>query len=501
MEHTRHAGTALRSGVPDNDNGLLLLLDLSALQRRDEVVLRVKDTRLAREPRALLSGDLADAATGGQAAAQDLDVAGLLDRVGERADDLLVRGEVGRLLEVLGQRLTGDGDAGAVDQALLEQELEQGRGAADPVQVRHDVLARRLQVGQVWGAVGDGLEVVDGQLDADGVGDGDEVQHGVGRAARDVHDHHGVLEGGAGQDVLGPDILDEQPLDRLTGSQALKLFFLGLGRAGRRAGESHTHDLDGGGHGVRGVHTTAGTATGAGVADNVEALLLVDLAGQELAVRLERGDDVDVGVALGRRAPGHDRTAVHHQTGAVHSSHRHQDTGHVLVAAGDADVGIIPLPAHDGLDRVGDQIAALQRVAHARSAHADAVADTNGVELEPDKTGALHTLAHLVAEVEQVHVARVAVVPDGGDPDLRLVHVLLLQAGGVEHGLGRTLGDGLCDMAGDLVDGLVIVRGGGLPQREGGGEGAAVRLCQSGVNRIAGDAAVLTRRGTSSGGA
>lgn len=473
MKRTGHTRTTLWSSVADNDNGLLLLLDLLALQRRNEVVLGVKDTSLASEPGSLLSGDLADTATGSQATTQDLDVTSLLDRVGDRANDLLVRGEVGRLLEVLGEGLTSDGHARAVNQALLEQELEQSWGTTNVVQVRHDVLARGLQVSKEGNTVGDGLEVVDGQLDADGVGDGEQVENGVGRATSDVHDHHGVLEGSAGQDVRGTDVLLEQLLDCLTGGQALKLLGLGLGRVGGRSGESHTHDLDGGGHGVSSVHTTASTTSGASVADDIEALSLVDLAGQELSVCLERRDDVDVRVVLSGRATRSDRTTVHHQTGTVHSSHGHQDTRHVLVTTGDADVGIVPLTTHDGLDRVRNQITALQGEAHSGGTHTDGVTDTDGVELHADETGALDTLLHLVVEIEQVHVAWVTAIPDGGDADLGLVHILLLQASGVKHSLGSTLGDGLRNMAGDLVEGLVIIRGGGLSQREGGGEGAA----------------------------
>ena len=43
----------------------------------------------------------------------------------------------------------------------------------------------------------------------------------------------------------------------------------------------------------------------------------------------------------------------------------------------------------------------------------------------------------------QVHVAGVALVPDAGDADLRLVHVLVGQAGGVEHRLRGALRLGL----------------------------------------------------------
>lgn len=47
---------------------------------------------------------------------------------------------------------------------------------------------------------------------------------------------------------------------------------------------------------------------------------------------------------------------------------------------GQRDVGIVPLRAHDGLNAVGDEVAGLKGEGHAVGAHADAVADADGVE-------------------------------------------------------------------------------------------------------------------------
>ncbi len=55
------------------------------------------------------------------------------------------------------------------------------------------------------------LEVVDAELDVEGPGHGDEVQHGVGGASEGHHGHDSVLERGSRHDVLrlkvlyGPD--------------------------------------------------------------------------------------------------------------------------------------------------------------------------------------------------------------------------------------------------------------------------------------------------------
>jgi len=457
---TRHAGTTLGAGVADDNDGLLLLLDLVAFQRSDKVIFLIEHASLTNEASTLLTSDLANTATGSERTTQNLNVTGALDGVGEGADDLLVTGEVGSLLQVLSHSLTGDGHARAVNETLLQQKLEQRRSSTNLKHISHDVLAGGLQIGEEGNAVGHGLEVVDGELNTNGVRNGNQVQHGIGGATGDVDEDHGVLEGLSSQNIAGTDVLGKQLLDRATSSQTLEVLGLGVGRVGRGTGKGHAHGLNGGGHGVGGVHTTAGTLTRAGVTDDVEALGFGDLFGDELSVGLEGGDNVDIGVVLSHGAAGLDGTAVDHDTGTVDTTHGHHDTGHVLVTAGNTDVGIVPLTTHHSLNGVGDQVTTLQGVAHALGTHTDGVADTDRVELETDQALVLYTLAHLVVEVEQMHIAGIAIEPDGRDSDLSLVHVLLLETDGVKHSLGGTLSLGLGDMAGDLVKGSILLGAG-----------------------------------------
>src|SRR5262249_43807589 len=131
----------------------------------------------------------------------------------------------------------------------------------------------------------------------------------------------------------------------------------------------------------------------------------------------------------------------------VQPAHGDETSRHVLVAAGEGDQRVVPLRAHHGLDRIGDQVPRLQRIAHAVGAHRDAVADTDGVEPHADHAGSAHPATYFGRELEQVHVAGVAVVPDAGDADLRLAHVLGGEAGTVEHGLRGALRFGLGDVA------------------------------------------------------
>ena len=101
----------------------------------------------------------------------------------------------------------------------------------------------------------------------------------------------------------------------------------------------------------------------------------------------------------------------------------------------------------------------------------------------------MDTLVDLVAEVHQVHVAGVTRVPNRRNTDLGLVHVLVGEASGVQHGLRGTVGLGLGDDGTGLVKGilvqldvledLVFARTGGILSRR---EGLGDRRAMTGVS-------------------
>jgi len=194
FQHLNHSGGALGTLIADDDNGLLTLLDLAALEGLDEGVFAVEGACLTLEAKTFLSSDLADGAAGGKGAAEDLDVARGLDGVGQGTDNLLVGREALDFLDVLGEGLTGHGHDVSVDQVVLEKVLQESGGSADALDVGHDVLTRGLEVGKEGRAVRNLLEVIDGELNADAASDGDEVKNGVGGASGDVDDDHSVLE-------------------------------------------------------------------------------------------------------------------------------------------------------------------------------------------------------------------------------------------------------------------------------------------------------------------
>ena len=104
--------------------------------------------------------------------------------------------------------------------------------------------------------------------------------------------------------------------------------------------------------------------------------------------------------------------------------------------------------------RVGNQVARLQREAHAVGAHRDAIADADRIEPHANQPGGLHPFLDLGGQIQQVHVAGVSLVPHAGDADLGFVHVGFGHAGAVEHGLRSTLRFGLRDVLAVFVQGF-----------------------------------------------
>ena len=62
--------------------------------------------------------------------------------------------------------------------------LHHGRSAADLVQIFHHELAARLEIGEQRSSFADFLEIVDREGNADRARHRDQVQHGIGRAAK-----------------------------------------------------------------------------------------------------------------------------------------------------------------------------------------------------------------------------------------------------------------------------------------------------------------------------
>ena len=85
--------------------------------------------------------------------------------------------------EILRDGLSRDGQDVAVQHAVREQDLHHLRNAAGAMQIGRDVVAGRLHVAETGNTAANGLEIVERERNFGGMGDGQQVQHRVGRAA------------------------------------------------------------------------------------------------------------------------------------------------------------------------------------------------------------------------------------------------------------------------------------------------------------------------------
>ncbi len=192
----------------------------------------------------------------------------------ERAEDVAVRIRGIDVRQVLGDGAAGDGEAVAVEEAGVEKRPHHHGDASDAEDIRHDVSSEGLEIAQVGDLVGDGVEVVEGELDVGLSRDGQQVEDRVGGPAQCHDDGDGVEEGLAGDDVAGGDAAFEEPHHGLAGLLRIGHPVAVDGRGSGAARQGHAHGLRGGGHGVGGVHATARALTGAdGAFDDIDVLL------------------------------------------------------------------------------------------------------------------------------------------------------------------------------------------------------------------------------------
>ena len=125
---------------------------------------------------------------------------------------------------------------------------------SNSVDVLHDILSTRLQIGQKGDPVRNTLEIVNGQVDPDRSSDGEEMKDGVGRSSQDHGEYHGVLKRLSGHDIPGFEVELQEVSHggsyRVTLGELVGVF----GGEGGGSGEGHSEGFGGGGHGVGSVH-------------------------------------------------------------------------------------------------------------------------------------------------------------------------------------------------------------------------------------------------------
>ncbi len=136
--------------------------------------------------------------------------------------------------------------------AAIEQRLQNLRHAADIVDVLGDVVAARLQVGDVGRALEDLGDCEQVEIDSGLVRHGGQVQCCVGRTAGRRHDNRRVLEGFPRGDVARTDAAREQVHDGLAALERVDVAAFVWRRCAGGAGERKPDRLGNAGHGVGG---------------------------------------------------------------------------------------------------------------------------------------------------------------------------------------------------------------------------------------------------------
>ncbi|MPM60670.1 hypothetical protein SDC9_107522 [bioreactor metagenome] len=147
---------------------------------------------------------------------------------------------------------------------------------------------------------------------------------------------------------------------------------------------------------------------------------------------------------LHRSAGDEDGRDVQPQRGQQHA-------GGDLVAVRDAHQRVGLVRVDHELDRVGDDLAAGQRVEHAVVAHRDAVVDGDRAELARDAAGLLDRISHDGADVAQSDMAGHELGEAVRDGDNRLAEVFVCESGGAPQGAGTGHIAAICGRAGSQL--------------------------------------------------
>ena len=471
VEHFLHARPAARPLVADDDD--VAGDDFAGENAARRVVLALEHFRRPFELQhaGVDAGGLDDAAVEREVALQHREAAVLRIGVIEVADDALLtilveRLPARRLAECdLGRHAAGRGGkefARRLRGAALEVPARQGlieRLGVDHLDVAVEQMGAVEFAENAHDAAG-AMDVLDVDVGTDGatlhstgtrrdrrsmstmvksssrlIGGGEQVQHGVGRAAHGDVEAHRVLERLEAGDrprqhavvVLLVIALGEID-DQMAGLDE-QLLAVGVGGHDRAvARQRQAERLGQAVHRIGGEHARARAAGRTG-----RALERLDLFVADLVVGGgdHRVDQIDaVRLALEDDLARFHRPARDEHGGDVEPQRRHQHAGGDLVAIGDAHHRVGAMGVDHVFDAVGDDFAARQRIEHAVVAHGDAVVDGDGVELLGDAARRFDLAGDQLAEVLEVDVAGHELGEGIDHRDDRLAEVAFLHAGG-----------------------------------------------------------------------
>src|SRR6185312_1798912 len=345
-QHLAHPGTAFRALVADDD--YITRNDLPAQNGFQRAFFPVEYFRPTFENEAFLACYLGHGTGRGEVAVEHDQMAVALDRIGERANDILALRIGPHAAQVLRERASRDRHTVAVEQSLFEQRLHQRLDAAYAHQLRHRVATAWTEICEHRDALTYTSEVVNPEIHVGRMGERQQVQNQVGGAPERDRDGDGVLEGFAREDVRGQYSALCQPDDLTPGIAGVLQLIGRYGILGGAAGQAHAERFDCARHRIGGVHAAAAAGAGQSGFLDVLELALRDLSRRVLAYCLKHRDDVSPVFARP------DRPAINEYRRSIQARERHHAAGHVLVAAADGEDAVESLGGGNGLDGVGN---------------------------------------------------------------------------------------------------------------------------------------------------
>ncbi len=267
------------------------------------------------------------------------------------------------------------------------------------------------------------------------MGDREQVEDAVGRAAGCGDRGDGVLDRRAAQDRGRPHVATHEVHDELAAGACGVVLGRVLGRDAVHAGRAQAEELGDRAHRVGRELATAGARPGTRGVLDLGQLVQADPPGPIGSDRLEDRDHRRAALAVD--GSGIDRAAIEDQRWQVEPPEGHDRAGRRLVAAGDADQAIEQVATRHELDRIGDDLAADEARLHALGAHRHAVRDRDRVELHRRAPGRPDAGLHLLGQPPVVVVAGHGLDPGVGDADDRSTKVVVGESDRLQHSPGR----------------------------------------------------------------
>ena len=233
-----------------------------------------------------------------------------------------------------------------------------------------------------------------------------------------------ILKGILGHDISGTNIVFNQAdycHARPLGQTKTLAIVAGDGAV---AGQGHAKGLRQAVHGVGCEHAGAGTAARAAVLGQLFLLFLGHLTGVNLSNGFDAGGIVGNIVAVEACRHG---TAGNDDSRDVHTGRRHDGAGHCLVTGDHQNQTVKAMGHGHGLNGVGDQLTAWERIHHSFMGHGDTVTNGDGGEFHGNAAVHQNTLLGCVGNAPQMEVAGNDLVEGIDHADQRLAANVLLQ--------------------------------------------------------------------------